>query len=229
MKHIFTLLFAFMLSSMVAQVAITPGTLSAVLSEDNPEYVYTLTVTNSASTPVSVWWKVGKPTNFPAQWKTFVCDINQCYVPGLEECPASKPNVILGNSTATFTFHLNPSNQVATSKMWLQLYSDKSFKTLVAETDKDAVVVADKLLSIKNTFSNDIKIFPNPAEDYFTIKNDAGVTKVGIYNIVGKEIDTYKHVIGNTYNVSNYVRGLYIVRLIDNRGKTLKSIRLNKR
>lgn len=229
MKQIFTLLFSLMLSAMIAQVTISPGTLSAVVSEEVQEHVYTLSITNSGSNPVSLWWKVNKGANFPSAWQTYMCDVNKCYVAGLEACPGSYPNVIAANTTATFTFHFSPNNTVGTGKMSIQLFSDKSFKTLVAETDKDATVIADKLLGTKNISSNDIKVFPNPADDYFTIKNDAGVAKVSIFNIVGKEVDSYKHVTGSTYNVSDYVRGIYIVRLMDSRGKTMKSIRLNKR
>ncbi len=227
MKKIFTLLFAMFIGSMFAQVAITPGTLSLVTPED-AEYVYNLTVTNSGTSPATVWWKVDKATSFPAEWSTYVCDANLCYPPGTDVCAPSKGNVIEAGKSVVFTMHFNPNSKIGASKMSMQLYSDKSLKTLIYETDKNANVVADKLLSTKAVTNADIKIYPNPTDDYFTIKNDAGVAKVGIYNIVGKEVDVYRHVSGTSYNVSDYARGIYIVRLIDNRGKTIKSIKLAK-
>jgi hypothetical protein len=229
MKHIYSLIFALMLSTLgLAQVTIAPGSLSTTLSETG-DHLYNLTITNTGASAVNVWWKVKKGANFPSQWSTQTCDLFLCYPFNTDDCPPSKGQSIAPNTTITYTMHFYPNGTIGTSSLSFELYSDKAFKTLVAQTDPSAVVIADKLLSTKNVSSSDIKIFPNPAEDFFTVKNDAAVAKVGIFNIVGKEIDTYKHVSGNSYNVSNFTRGLYIVRLIDNRGKTLKSIRLNKR
>jgi Secretion system C-terminal sorting domain len=228
MKHIFTLIFALTLSAMVAQVSILPGSLATTISESG-DHLYTLSISNTGSSAVSVWWKVKKGSTFPLQWHTQTCDLFTCYPNNYDECPGSKNQSIAAGATVNYTMHFYPNGVVGSSTISFELYSDKSFKTLIAQTDPTAVVVADKALSTKSPATSDLKIFPNPTEDYFTIKNDAGIAKVSIFNIVGKEVETFKHVSGSAYNVSDYVRGLYIVRLIDNRGKTLKSIRLNKR
>jgi Secretion system C-terminal sorting domain len=228
MKQIFTLLFTFLLSAMIAQVSIAPGSLATTISESG-DHLYTLSINNAGTTPVTVWWKVKKGSTFPTQWSTQTCDLFTCYPNNFDECPGSKSQTIAAGTTVTYTMHFYPNGVSGSSTMSFELYSDKSFKTLIAQTDPTSVVVADKALSTKTPTSSDLKVFPNPADDYFVIKNDVGVSKVTIFNIVGKEVDSYKHISGATYNVSDYVRGLYIVRLIDSRGKTLKSIRLNKR
>ncbi len=227
MKQIFTLIFAITLSAMVAQVSIVPGTLAKTISETG-DHLYSLSITNAGSSPVTVWWKVKKGSTFSPQWNTQTCDLYTCYANNFDECPASKPQTIAAGATVAYSMHFFPNGVVGSSTISFELYSDKSFKTLVAQTDPTGVLIADKSLSTKTPTTADLKVFPNPTEDYFTIKNDAGVAKISIFNIVGKEVDSYKHVSGSTYNVSDYVRGLYIVRLIDVRGKTLKSIRLNK-
>ncbi|MBK8701749.1 MAG: T9SS type A sorting domain-containing protein [Saprospiraceae bacterium] len=230
MRILYTLTILLAFTAVRSQISMTPSTLSVIVSEEIPEYVYNITVTNSASAPTSLWWKVQKAAGFPSAWETYTCDLNQCYLPGLEECPASKPNVIPANTTVSFTYHFDPNGSVGQGKVWFQLYSDKSFKTLVAETDPEGTIIADKTLNTKYTSpSSDLKLFPNPTDDYFIIKNDNGVAKVGIFNIVGKEMVTYRHTPGNSYDVSDLSRGIYIVRLLDNRGKTIKSIRLSKK
>nr|MBP9195901.1 T9SS type A sorting domain-containing protein [Saprospiraceae bacterium] len=51
----------------------------------------------------------------------------------------------------------------------------------------------------------------------------------GIFNILGKEIKSFRHTPGNSYEIDDLSRGIYIVRMLDARGKTLKSIRLSKK
>ena len=54
------------------------------------------------------------------------------------------------------------------------------------------------------------------------------VAKVGIFNIVGKEVRSYRHNPGNTYEIDDLSRGIYIVRMLDAE-ETIKSIRLSKK
>lgn len=230
MRILYTVVILFTFLNLHSQVSMTPSTLAVTVSEEIPEYVYNIGITNSGSSPISLWWKVQKAPGMPSAWETYTCDLNQCYLPGLDECPGSKPNVVPANSTVNFTLHFDPNGMVGQNKIWFQLYSDKSFKTLVAETDPDGLVIADKTLNVKfSSTGTDIKIFPNPADDYFVIKSDNNVAKVGIFNIVGKEIRSYKHTPGNSYDIADLSRGIYIVRMLDARGKTIKSIRLSKK
>ena len=230
MKLLYTFLFLAVFSSIaVGQISINPNSMAITMSEDG-DHLYTFTISNAGATDVKVWWKLVKGAGYPSAWSTQTCDSWTCYAPDLDECPSNKGNVIAANSTTTFTVHFYPNSVSGTSKMHMQLYSDKNFNNLIVETDPDANIIADKTLGVKsNTGSGDLKLFPNPADDYFTIKNDNGVSKVGIFNIVGKEIRSYRHSAGNSYDVSDLIRGVYIVRLMDAKSKTLKSIRLSKR
>ena len=72
-------------------------------------------------------------------------------------------------------------------------------------------------------------IFPNPTEDVFKISNDAQVKKVAIYNIVGKEIKSMEHYPGAEHNISSLKKGVYLLRMLNDRGKAVKVMRLNKR
>lgn len=72
-----------------------------------------------------------------------------------------------------------------------------------------------------------LELFPNPTTDMFFVKNDENVSKVIVYNIIGKEIKQYIHTKGKGYSVGSYDSGIYIVRLFDSRNKVLKVSRLN--
>jgi hypothetical protein len=229
MKKTFTYLLIFLSSFVFGQISISPKTLTHTLSEES-EYLYTLKITNSSATPTTLWWKLVKSPSFPSVWTTQTCDLSLCYADNIDECPPTRGNLIPANTTVTFTIHIDPHNLSGSSKMSIKLFNDKEFKNLVAETDPDGTVIADKTLSTKSTTaSGELKIFPNPTDDYFVIKNDHQVARVGIYNIIGKEIRSYKHQSNYYYDVSDLTKGVYIVRLLDNRSKTLKSIRLSIR
>ncbi len=230
MKRLYILVLLFLLRVGInAQVSISPSTLSTTISE-SVEHVYKITVTNNGNTPASIWWQINKGANFPMKWKAYFCDDNFCYTPAIEFCPPTKPNVVPAKTTTSWTFHLDPDNLSTSGKVQLQFFSDATRKTLIAETEKDALVVADKLLSTKNTGrASELRIYPNPVDDFFTIQNDQGVHRVSIYNIVSKEIESFKHISGASYNISDYSKGIYIVSLLDSKGKRIKSIKLSKR
>ncbi len=86
------------------------------------------------------------------------------------------------------------------------------------------------LLTFKNTSSdienydiNKIKIYPNPAKDFLTIKSDNTVTEgsVEILSLTGKTV--YSSNIKNgtvNINLRNFSDGIWFVRLTDNNNKT---------
>jgi len=80
----------------------------------------------------------------------------------------------------------------------------------------------------KEKSNTDILIYPNPATDFFAIKNDLKVSTVVIYNIIGKAIQTNQHSKGKVYSVEDLRKGFYIVRLFDDKNKVIKVLRLNR-
>ena len=76
-----------------------------------------------------------------------------------------------------------------------------------------------------------IKIYPNPATDYFSIQDDYdAVDKVIVYNMIGRAVKNYtvNNNSGNKYTLNDLPEGLYIIRLLNSRGATIKTVRLNK-
>lgn len=227
MRKLYTILFTLFIGYAQAQLTVNPGTLS-VTTNENDKYTYYLTVTNTTNSTVNMWWKLIKNAGFPSGWNTTVCDLNLCYLPNFDNCPGNKQNVFAPNETKICTLYFEPNGISGVSGYHFEMYSDKNFTNLIVETDPTAIVQAGTT-STSNINNADLKVYPNPTDDHFVVRNDANVAKVGLFNIVGKEIFTYKHTNGATYDVADLSKGVYIVRLIDNRGKIMKSIRLSKR
>lgn len=76
--------------------------------------------------------------------------------------------------------------------------------------------------------TREIRVFPNPTVDRFTIDKDQDVATVAVFNILGAEMFTKRHTAGTSYEVSHLRRGVYLVRLLNVEGEMVKSIRLSK-
>lgn len=61
-----------------------------------------------------------------------------------------------------------------------------------------------------NSKSN-IKIFPNPAADYFTVNANQPLTKIMLYNSTGKLIKTYSSV--TNYDIKGMPSGIYFLKI----------------
>jgi hypothetical protein len=65
-----------------------------------------------------------------------------------------------------------------------------------------------------------ISIVPNPARDYFTISGADTFTDILITDIAGRTIKQMKKNISNRYETAGLVKGVYLVRLINNKEST---------
>lgn len=78
------------------------------------------------------------------------------------------------------------------------------------------------------TSSFSMNVYPNPASNYVNFVGESENAKqVTIYDITGKAVDTQLLNFGKTtVNTANYNNGLYIYKIIDNNGRSLKTGRL---
>lgn len=77
----------------------------------------------------------------------------------------------------------------------------------------------------------DLKVYPNPATSHIHFNNFSGnVQAVVFFNLVGRPIKRFTAIKGkNHYDLSELSRGLYLVQLMDRKGKVISTKRLNKR
>jgi hypothetical protein len=72
---------------------------------------------------------------------------------------------------------------------------------------------------------NDVKIYPNPVKDVLQIRNttEIQIDKVEIYNMLGKRIKVIQKP-QKSINVSQLSKGIYLLYIISENGKTTKRI-----
>lgn len=81
----------------------------------------------------------------------------------------------------------------------------------------------------QNKIIEEIKVFPNPAIDYIQISTGAAIIKkIVITNIFGKEVKVFQHYNNAQHDISELKPGLYIIRMLDEKNKIMRSLKFNK-
>jgi len=76
----------------------------------------------------------------------------------------------------------------------------------------------------------DLSVFPNPTTDYISVTdNSDAVGHVAIFNLVGKKVREFDYVKGETMNVTDLPKGMYLVQLQDRNRQILKTQKVDKR
>ena len=125
----------------------------------------------------------------------------------------------------------------ANSGFNIQLTSDEggvvaSGDTVNFNNSQDTVVVNPTSISSEFRIQNsELKVFPNPASDNFTIyfKGNQKILKYEIYNLIG-ELITYKEVKRKEsvkIHTDNYQNGIYFIRVYSGKNSYYKKIILN--
>ncbi len=82
-------------------------------------------------------------------------------------------------------------------------------------------------LSVDNN-TDDLKVYPNPASDYIMVSNGTNIKKIVVYNMFGKEVKTFLNYSNAQHEISDLKSGMYMVKMIDEKNKVVKSVKLNK-
>lgn len=77
-------------------------------------------------------------------------------------------------------------------------------------------------LSIYEPILNKIVVFPNPTSSYINIKSEILITKIEVFDLLGKHILTTGA--QNQIDVSNYQSGIYLIKLYSENRHSIKKI-----
>lgn len=84
-------------------------------------------------------------------------------------------------------------------------------------------------ITMQSTDTPNIKIYPNPATDYIELSENSKVTRIVVFNLVGREMKRFNAFNGQKYYVGDLDRGLYLVQLLDKENQTITTQRVSKR
>ena len=73
-----------------------------------------------------------------------------------------------------------------------------------------------------------LRIYPNPTTEYISVTNNSSVAYLYIYNIIGRRVKSFPVFAGGQYSLRDLPDGIYLISLVDQNGKILKTIRSSK-
>lgn len=95
------------------------------------------------------------------------------------------------------------------------------------DSERFALKTLPVTLNMEQKSKNNISVYPNPVEDYFTVKTHEPYDNLSIkiYNNIGQLID-HKKIKNNStkVNISNYQAGIYNIEITTDKFKTTKKI-----
>jgi hypothetical protein len=178
----------------------------------------------------------------PMGWEVYVCDNNASYPPQTNTNydplrGINAPMVIEAGGSVDLYIHFQSPGKAgeATVELPLRLIGGASGEIVQRavfhiKIEEQSQVSAPVLPVVRPAAPTGIRIFPNPVEDRFYISNAPPLARVDLHNAIGRKIRSFDRPDVNLgLDVSDLPEGVYLVSLIDERGKTLRTLRMVRR
>ena len=179
-------------------------------------------VRNTSNQDINLLWtrhEIAKPTI----WETLVGD----HSPNTDIAPDDKAILIPPGATVRLDISARTFGQAGYAQVELDLY-DAVNQDLILGVVKATFEATNANSKSAAKRKEAIRIYPNPTTDYFRIYQSDGVSRIEVYNIVGKRIVSYPASLDGRYDVTNLQDGMYLVRLLAADKSVIKTVRLSK-
>lgn len=203
-------------------ITLTPDVVNATVLIDSFETRAKATLKNTSSTTKKFTWTrtIKSMTN---EWACLVCDKNLCWASTINT-PTDQIELAAG-ATSNLDVYIRPNKKAGSAAVEVKIIEvGNETNTLTGKYNFSTTTRTKDLRENGNT----IRIYPNPTVEFFQITDNDTIEKVVIYNIIGRQMRTYKASEGMKYTVSDLPDGLYIIRLLNTNGATVKTVRLSK-
>ena len=231
------ILFLFIFQSGVAQASLTltpnPVETSGVADPNDIfiEIIGYATLKNEGTETISIKWERVE-VDLPQGWESLVCDLNSCYEPPVYSNIANniginEPVTLAPGESTNLDVHAVPKGIAGTAEIRLDvsLLSDPDNVLLSGTYTFDASLVS----SSKDINKARLNVFPNPATDYVEVQAPQNISRLVIYNVLGRQMRAFNVAPGSRYYVGDLPSGLYLASLANRKGEILKTFRLSKR
>ncbi len=223
--YLLTVFFLLMILRGESQVTLSLSSrdFRAVVNPDSFEVKGRMTIKNTSTQTKKFTWQ-RYVSNLTTGWYCLVCEKNQCWAAATPS-PLDYIELAPGASSNLDIF-VRPDKKAGSALVDIKVFEIGNEANVV--TGKYTFATTTKAKDLKVIEGADINIYPNPAVDFFMIPENSGVEKIVIYNIIGRQMRSFKAVDGNKYYINDLPEGIYIIRLLNTNGATVKTARLSK-
>lgn len=162
-------------------------------------------------------------SDFSGHWDINICDQNRCYNT-TDSNNIDNTLIIPPGEKSILDIRINPNQRFGNATVELSLIDLKSNDLVGQHSIEFEANLSSQIKSVPK-----IMLYPNPTTNILYLKNDLEVRTISIFSIVGKEIKTFNHMPGDSYELMSLPDGIYIVRLYDANNNSLKALRLQKK
>lgn len=219
MKHFLTILGIFLHLALFSQISLSTN--PAVKTLDLGEFFNkaVTTVKNNSNSKVTYVWVASAVTS-PSSWIFQVCDLNLCYLPHI----LTQEFEMEAGQEAEFYIQVSHNNFRGDGEYKVKFTN----KNNPADTITGTFIFTSSVSTRDVSFGENIKIQPNPANQYFQISDTRQIGKVQVLNMVGGVVKTYYAQNTDQFDISDLPSGMYMVKMIHKNSNKVKTLRLRK-
>ena len=220
MKFFIILAFISLTYTLTAQdIEVTPNPVHDWETIDEAEILGDAVIKNNSAEVKTYTWERTVISNVN-NIDTWFCDPNVCYTPATN----SASFTLNPGEEGPFQLHANFTSEERALKVQIKVYENGNETNFVdAIYELELEVVGTETVAI-----NEIKLFPNPTTDHFTLTNIGNVKTLVIHNIIGAPLKQYLAEENASYSISDLPEGVYMVQLIDTDGNNVGNKRIFK-
>ncbi|MFN0034964.1 MAG: T9SS type A sorting domain-containing protein [Saprospiraceae bacterium] len=221
-----TLFFALCLTQLASAQSlstfeVTPNPSDTVTSADTYDSGAHGHIHNTTSNAIIVTWERTEVFLSPGV-TTAVCDPNLCWADWI----GSKTFGLDPNMGGQLTVHFyNSLLQASSGIVHLKLTNENNAAdTMTAVYTYNSFTSGTGELPAPN-----VRLFPNPTADFFTLENAAEVASLRLFTLDGREVARFAASPDNRYSIANQPVGNYVLSFEDKNGQLFQALELQKR
>ena len=184
-----------------------------------------VTIRNLTHRTLTLRWSIQK-RNLSEGWQAVVCD-RQCYTPSTEQRTFKlQPNEVLHDFQVSF----RPNGKEGMGHVEVLLQEEGQSGQRASISFSGAAKLTTGRMTALSRESAAPSIYPNPVTEFMRLQDDyTQVKHIEVYNVVGRKLQRFAvNYAGEKYDVSRLPRGIYMVRMLDERGNILRTQRISK-
>lgn len=229
-NFLFTLFFAFGLLQIAnaqfqSAYEVHPNPSDTVTTMDTYDSPAHGEIKNISDDTITITW-VRKVISLSPNIETAVCDPVTCWFPHIN----TKTFQLAPDSFGQLTVHFYnlmydpPPGQAGSGIVHLKLTNKDN-----AADSLTAVYTYSTLSGTNDLPKPNVKLFPNPTTDFFTLENAEAVGFMRLYTLDGREVARFVNDPSNTYSIANQPIGNYVLSFEDKNGQLFQAVELQKR
>ena len=200
-------------------LTLTPSTAHATVESGDTDVAAKATLKNNAEETKEFIWK-RNIKSITQGWETAVCDFNLCYNPNIDSM-----NITLSaGEESNMDIHVYPNGVEGSAEVELTVYE------VGADTNSvEGSYLFNMTTPVRKIKLDQVKVFPNPASEYFQVESTGTIAKIEVYHLSLKKVKTFYAYQNKSYYIGDLSDGVYFLKLYDYNNNHLKSLKLNKR